>query len=168
MGSRLDGSLHVAGNLTSNSLTVPAGTVLNSHVGAAAAIDETKLEHQHRIGYAMPNVLVVPINTVVYTCHGDMATILEIEAGTQVVCTGNSTITVTVNRHRGATEAAVTAITLDSNNVVFTAEAGSLNSTYKLLVDGDVLEISAAVSPGTGSLGTGLFVSITLAEDSET
>jgi len=166
--SRIDGSLYVTGNITSGSLTLAAGSVINTSVAAAAAIDETKLEHQHRIGYAMPNVLVVPINTVVYTCHGDTATILEIEAGTQVVCTGDSTITVTVNRHRGATEAAVTAITLDSDNVVFTAEAGSLNSTNKLLVDGDVLEISVAVSPGTGSLGTGLFVSITLAEDSET
>jgi len=168
MGSRVDGSLHVAGNLTSNSLTVPAGTVLNSHVGAAAAIDETKLEHQHRIHYGGYNVMVMPIVAVVYVCHGDTATVLEVEAGTQTVCTGNSTITVTISRHRASVTATeVASIVLDADNTVFLAEADS-SLTNTSMVDGDVLVVSVAVSPGTGSLGTGLFVSITLAEDSET
>jgi len=166
MANRIEGATYFS-TLLCGAITLPAGSVDKTTVATSAGIEQTKLEHQHRIGYHQAKSDATADNRIVYTCYGTTGSVLAVEAGTQVVCGGDSTITIAVNRKRGAASVAVlsASIVLDSNNVVYTPEAGTIDTANDDLLEHDCLEVAVTVSPGSGTLGDGLFVSITVAED---
>lgn len=158
--SRHEGDLYVAGNLSASSFSAPAGSVTNAMVAASAGIDATKLEHQHRPIYAQ-NGTASSVTVPLHCVRGATGTLLQVQAGTIAACAGAATITVDVKKN--GTTVLSSAITLDNGNTARVAEAGTLSVTS--LVAGDLLEVVITATAGGGTLGTGLWVQLTLEED---
>lgn len=161
--ARIEQDLHVAGALTCRSFTAPAGSIDDSAIKAGAKVQASKLQHQHRLTYAQPNTTAVAETKAVYVCYGATGTIKDVRAGSIVACSGNATITVDVKKN--GTSIMQSPIVLDSTNQARVAEAGTVATST--LAAGDLLEVVVTVNAGTGTLGTGLFVSITVEEDAQ-
>jgi hypothetical protein len=157
--NRIVGDLHVAGNLTADSLAVPNSSVTNEKVAAGAGIDASKLDHQNIVVFAQANTTAAAETRAVYVAHA-AGTIEEFEAGSIAACTGNATITVDLKKNGTTVLSAV--ITLDSGNTAYVVEAGTVSSAA--YVAGDVLTVVVAVNAGTGALGTGVFARAMLRE----
>lgn len=161
--SRIENDLHVSGALTCKSFTPPAGSMDDQAIKAGAKVQASKLQHQHRLNYAQPNVAAVAETKAVYVCYGAAGTIKDFRAGSIVKCTGNATITVDLKKN--GTTVLQAPITLDSTNQDRVAEAGTV--TTSALAAGDLLEVVVTASAGTGALGTGLFAVLTVEEDAQ-
>lgn len=160
---RTEGDVHINGALTCRELGVPDGTVDNAGVAADAGIEDTKLQHQHRIGFDQPNTAATSETRAKFRCYGATGIIRAFHAGSIAAAVGDSTVTVDLRKNGVSVLTAV--ITLDNANAARVAEAGTLAITT--LVAGDVLEIVTVATIGTGTLPTGVFASITLAEDAQ-
>lgn len=161
MSTRIDTDVYVTGNLNSQTLTIPAGTILNAAVNTAADIAATKLEHRHKLVYAQESgTNAADESRVLYVCYGATATVIAFEAGNVVAATGNATCTVDLKKNGSSILSA--AISLDSTNAARVVEAGTLSNTA--LVDGDVLEITIDGTIGTGTLAKGIFASLIVDE----
>lgn len=158
--TRLEGDTYVNGNLNCKTLTIPAGSVSNASIASGAGVDHTKLQHQHRLNYGQ-NGTAAAETRVLHVVRGATATLLDIRAGCVVACVGDSTITIDVKKN-GTTVLSST-IQVDSGDAAYAKVAGTISGAS--LVAGDVLTVVVTVSAGTGTLGTGLFVTGTLAED---
>lgn len=161
--SRHTGEHYFAENVKLADVTLPASCVGNTNVSASAAIAHTKLQHQHRARYSQPNTTATTETKVIYVCYGATGTILDFRAGSIVACAGAATITLDLKKNGTTVLSGV--ITLDNANTARVVEAGTLSVTT--LVVGDVLEVVATATAGGGTLGTGLFASVTVAEDAQ-
>ena len=161
MSTRIDSDVYVNGNLNSLTMSIPAGTITNTAVNAAADIAATKLEHRSKILYAQESATnAADESRVVYCCYGATGTIIAFEAGSVVVATGNATCTVDLKKN--GTSVLSAPITLDSTNTIMVAEAGTVTTTA--IADGNVLEVVIDGTAGTGALAKGIFASIVLDE----
>jgi len=162
MATRLEGQTHVAGALTAESITLPAGTVTNAGVAAAAGISASKLEHQHQITLAQDNGSAATAQTrVVHVVYGATGTLQSIQAGCETACIGDSTIDVDV--HVNGSSVLTATIELSSSESAYELVAGTF-SDDDLTAD-DVIEIVITVTAGTGTLGEGVFANLVLTED---
>jgi hypothetical protein len=161
MAGRIEEDLYYAGAVKFKDITVNAGSIDDNAIDTNAGIAYTKLEHEHRVHYAQPNTTATSETKAVYRCRGATGTIIGVAAGSIAACVGDSTVTIDVKKN-GTTVLAST-IVLDSANSAYTAETGSLSVTS--LAAGDVLTVVVTVSAGTGTLATGLYVSLSVAED---
>lgn len=160
----ITGDLHVAGNINSRTMSIPAGTVEDDDVKAAAGLAASKLEHQHQKVYAQESSAAAAAeDRVVHVVYGATGSIVGFEAGSVVACVGDSTIT--IDLHKNGSSILSAAIVLDSTNTAYIVETGAIDTST--LADGDVLEIVITVSAGTGTLGKGLFASVILREDAQ-
>jgi hypothetical protein len=153
--------LYYAGAVKFKDITVNAGAITDTSIKTNAGIAASKLQHEHRIHYSQPNTTATSEAKAVYRCRGATGTILNIEAGSIGACAGSATITVDVKKN--GTTVLASAIVLDSGNVAYTAESGSVS--VEDMVAGDVLTVHATAAAGSGTLGTGLYVSISVNED---
>lgn len=161
MPSQISDDIYFSGNARFKSITLNAGAVDNNAVADDAGITYDKLEHEHRIQYTQPNTTATSEAKAVYRCRGATGTIIDIHAGSIAACIGSATITIDVKKN--GTTVLNSTIVLDSANAAYTAEAGDLAVTS--LVAGDVLTVHATAAAGSGTLGTGLYVSISVNED---
>jgi hypothetical protein len=159
---RLNDSLHVAGTLSSDTLVIPAGTLVNAGVSSIAAIGAEKLDHQHQRVYAQNGTAASATQVIHYTV-GTTGTVYEFKAGSVTACTGAATITVDLRKNGTTMLTAV--ITLDNANTAYIAEAGTLSATA--VVAGDVLTVVIVATAGGGTLGTGLFVHCKIREKAD-
>lgn len=157
----LSEDIYFSGNVRCKNIILNAGAVDDNAIADDAGITYDKLEHEHRIHYSQPNTTATSEAKAVYRCRGATGTILNIEAGSIGACAGSATITVDVKKN--GTTVLASAIVLDSGNVAYTAESGSVS--VEDMVAGDVLTVHATAAAGSGTLGTGLYVSISVAED---
>lgn len=160
---RFDEDVFVNGTLSSIALAIPNLTVTNAMVSATAAIAHTKLQHQHRIGYAQPNTAATSETRALYVCIGLTGTILSIKAGSIVAAVGGATVTLDVKKN--GTTVLSSVITLDNANTARVVEAGTLSVTA--LAAGDLLEVVTVATTGGGTLPTGVYLALTLAEDAQ-
>jgi len=127
------------------------------------AVLATAMEHFHAFSYsqnaACPGSSDATV--VLHTVAGAAATMVSFKAGSVTPCTGDSTITVDLKKNGTTMLSAV--ITLDSTEIAYEAVSGTLSVTAA--VADDVLTAVVAVSEGTGTLGTGVFCTLTLTED---
>lgn len=170
--TRIPGNLHVAGQLSSQTQSYPAGSVTNTAIAAGATgtyIDRTKVYHQYTIDAELfgPLVSVAALTKWLHIVRGAAGTIVAIEAAIAVVATGaDRTITVDLHKSTGAGAfATVLSATIGFTNAsaVRTPVAGTLSSST--LVDGDILEVIVTVAGSAGNQATGLTVTLTLAEE---
>ena len=161
----IQSGLHVSGNLSCEGFSPPNACIYDDQVGTPSGtrspIGAEKVEHQLFARLAQVHGSAATAERRVIHCAHAAGTIESVVAGLVVACIGDSTITVDV-RKNGTTILTGT-IGLDSTNVAYAEEAGTISAnTYAA---GDVLEAVVTVSAGTGTLGQGLYVSVVLREN---
>jgi len=157
----LRGVTNIAGTLA-----VPTGSITAQQIAAGANIETSKTIHRHVISYGQANGSAMADATVpIHIVRGTTDSIIAVEVAIMTAAVGDSTVTVDLQRSTaaGAFATALTGVvTLDSDTVVRTAEAGTL--TASTLADGDILSIVVDATVGTGTLPQGLIVTVTIDE----
>lgn len=161
--SRLTGDTYVDGTLKARAMDIPAGTIIDSDVSASAGISASKLQHQYQPTWSQPNTTATAETRVLHRVFGATGTVSGFKAATIAACIGDSTITVDLKKNGSSILSAP--IVLDNANTARVAEAGTISTPS--VVAGDELEVVITVSAGTGTLGTGLSVSLKVREDAD-
>lgn len=141
--STIDGDLRVSGTFTAGTMSVPASSVGDSEVEAAANVASSKLEHFHNI-----NAMVFDHATDVVTrrigvfCANSVCTIDEVAVYVTVAAGAATTVAVDLLKN-GST---ILTGTMDITNALaaHTLLAGTLESAT--LAADDKLEISATLT----------------------
>ena len=92
-GALVQGDLRVTGSLTTQTLNIPAGTIVNADINAAAAIDHTKVVQQVRKHYFQVGNNVAA-TAPIHIALGATGEVLAFEAGMVAVPTGDCTVSV--------------------------------------------------------------------------
>lgn len=153
MSSRIDDNLHVAGRLSCTELSIPAATV----------VDSLNLEFRRVITYSQANGAASDETRVIHNVCGTTGTIVGFKAGSIAKAVGDSTVTVDLKKNGTTVLSGV--ITLDNANTAYLAESGTVTSAG--LAVGDTLTIVIDATIGTGTLPTGVFVTLVLDEDAD-
>ncbi len=161
--TRVEGDVYVNGNLSSKTATPAAGSVVDASVGAAAAIDATKLQHQHRLVLGQTGT-ATSVTQPIYHCYGATGTVIAIYAGSIAIAVGGATVTVDLKKNGSSILTGV--ITLNSSSVARIGQAGTLTGSTSL-VAGDVLEVVTVATAAGGTIPTGLFVAVTVNEKAQ-
>lgn len=155
--------LHVAGNLSASSLTIPAGTLTDAGVEAGAGIQATKLEHQHTQVFKQNHgTAATSQRQVIHTVYGAEGSIVSFRAGVVVANIGAATISIQLKKN--GSNILSSALVLDSTNAAFSMEDAAGFTSTALVAD-DVLEVDATATAGGGTLGQGLFCELVVRED---
>lgn len=144
----------------------PDGGVTNAKVAAGAKIDQSKLQHQHRIPYTQPNTAATSVTIPIWRIFGATATLLELAVGSLTVAVGAATVTVDLQKSTsgGAFASVLTSVvTLDTGNTARVAELAAIATAGG--VAEDLYQLVITATAGGGTLPTGLFVFLTLKED---
>lgn len=162
MGSRHDGDLYVNGELSSRTMGIPSGTVVDDDVSGSAAIAATKLIQQHMLTYAQESATAAADEArVMHAARGATGTIVSFEIGAVVANIGDSVVDVELLKN--GTTVFTTAPQLTSAHTAYELVAGTIVTSA--FVDGDVLEVSINGTVGGGTLADGVFVTLTIRED---
>jgi len=160
--STLQGDYYIAGNVSAQSMTIPAGTIKNADVLANAGIDYTKLEHKHPIRYSQKAGTAIVSETHIVHIAPAPGEVLTIRVACITPPTTTDTVEVDLKLGNAATPFAsiLTApIELDSASVTRTVYSAVPSSPD--YVAGDQLEIVVTV---TGSSAQGLAVNVEVSE----
>lgn len=160
--NKIEGDLNVTGVLKVGAMTIPANAVGNSQFTSGDPLDEDKQEHRHVITYSQKHGTATVTERFPIHVSYEAGSLLEVLIGNVVACVGDSTITVDVYKNGVSVLAAP--VTLDNSNTAFTGqELASISTpTYGAAV---VFEVVVVATVGTGTLGQGLFVRLSFAED---
>ena len=156
--------LYVGGNVACKSFTPPAGCIADAAVQQNAAIQATKLQHQHQKGLAQnSNVAATSQRQPIHVVYGANATLVEFEAGAVVPATGNDTVT--VDLWKNGSSVLTTPITLNSSQSARQLVAASLSTTTA--VASDVFEVNIVYTHNTGAAPQGVFCQFVLQESAQ-
>lgn len=161
--SRIVGDQYFANTVTLKEVVLPAGCVGDAEIEDGAGIDADKLEHIHVRTYAQPNTAATSETRVIHYTVGAEGTIRSFHAGSIAKAVGDSTVTVDLKKN--GTSVLSAPITLDNANNNYLGEAGTI-SDAALTID-DALSLVIMATAGTGTLPTGVFAHVTLAEDAQ-
>lgn len=149
------GDLYVTGSLSvGGGFNIPAGAVADSQVVAGADIASAKLNHLHTKTYSQPNTTATAETQVLHVAKG-AGSVVRFEAGSIAIAVGAATCTIDLKKNGTTVLSGV--ITLDSSNVAYTPEAGTISSAD--YVAGDVFTIVTTATAGGGTIPTGLYCS---------
>ncbi|MGC9260922.1 MAG: hypothetical protein ACP5I8_12735 [Phycisphaerae bacterium] len=151
----------VQGTVTAQNFATNAAFITDTNVAALANINATKLNHQHREVYAQATAsTAAAARQVVQVTYGATGTIIAYSAGLAGTANAGGA-TITVDLFKNGVSILTAPITISTQAVrVLTAAGIATTST----VAGDVFEVVVTVTPGSGTLGTGLFSSLTINE----
>lgn len=162
MGSRHEGNHVFRGIVQFFHIILPTGCVADKHVAADAAVQVTKLQHQHRAVYAQESATTAAAETrTVHVVHGTGGLVKTIKFGSVVACLLGATITIDLLKNGVSILDA--AIVLDSGDSAYDLVAGVIDT--EAVVAGDVLEIDITVAAGGGTIGVGVFGYVDIYED---
>ncbi len=165
------GDLLVQGTLSATTFSPPAASIGNAAIKSDAAIDASKLEHQHSLTYRQDDgsdivAAIVPIHTV----RGVSGVIIDVE----VTCIdapdgGDKAFSVDLKKCSQASPspASVLSAVVDFTASEADCEVVTGTVTTTALLDGDTLVVVVAVSGSSGNQGQGLLVTATIREDAE-
>jgi hypothetical protein len=157
----LNDNLQVNGQLSASQMIYPNGSIFDAAVNAAAAIQATKLQHQHRAMFAQGSSTTATAATqVVHSVYGASGSVIAFRAGCVVPCVGAATITVDLKKN--GTSILSAPISLSSSQAARQLVAGTV--TTPSLTQNDVLEVVITATAGGGTIGQGLFVETTVNE----
>jgi hypothetical protein len=162
VANRLDGNVHVAGNLTANSLSLPANAVTD--VSVLGPIGADKLEHQHQITAVLSNHGVDAATTrrALHKLFGATGEMVAFRAWASTPA--GATTTLSIHLKRNGSNITSAPIVLDNGQAAFAAvDAPGFTSTA--LVAGDVLEVDATLT-GTNE-PQGVSVQLIVREDAD-
>lgn len=160
--SVIQGNQHFTGLISFKNVALPAGTVRDADVHAAAAIATTKLRHRHHQMYAQASATTAAAETrVIHAVHGAVGEITRFTAGLVGPCVGDATVSVDLKVNGSSVLTA--AITLNSGHTARQLVNATIDTDA--LAVGDVLEVTITVNAGTGTLGTGVFAMVVVDED---
>jgi hypothetical protein len=147
--------------LSNAAIALPTNSVGDSQVSAASPLAVDKTIHQINAVYKQAHGAVVADDTgSLIHIAGGTGTIVGINAAVRVIPIGAATVTVDLKKNGTTVLNAV--ITLDSGNVAYTAEVGSiLTAGY---VAGDFFEVVVDATVGGGTLPQGLGVEVVFRE----
>lgn len=154
----------VKGNLNPRTMSYPANSITNAAVSSTAGIETNKLRHRFRSTYSQPNTAATAEVRVLHVVRLP-GLIRDVKVGSVAAAIGDSTTTVDVKKN-GVTVLTATVV-LDNANTARVVEAGTVDSAVDDVVAGDVIEAVITISAGTGTLPTGVFVSIEVDEDGQ-
>src|SRR5262245_780160 len=98
--NRIDGDTFVNGNLTSKTFTPPAGSIGDAGIQGAAAIQATKLDHQHQdLVTQVHGTAATTERRVIKTVRGTTAEIVSFRAGVVVANIGAATISIRLKKN---------------------------------------------------------------------
>ena len=158
---RIDEDMQAVGAWTFTRMpSLPAG-ITNAMVAAGAAIDQSKLQHQHRIVHHQPNSAATSETLPVFRCYGTTATLIEVAVGSIAIAVGAATVTVDIKKNGTTVLSAV--VTLDTGNTAYVGELASISVPG--MVAGDVLTAVIVATAGGGTLPTGVYIALTIKED---
>ncbi len=154
MSSRHEGNHVFRGIVQFLHVILPSGCVADKHIAVAAALDASKLEHQHRSPYAQESATTAAAETrIIHVVHGTAGLAKAFKAGCVVPCEGDATITVDLLVNGASILDA--AISLTSAQAAYALVDGVIDTAT--LAEADVVEIAVTVDAGTGTLGKGVF-----------
>lgn len=156
MSSLIEGDMHFSGNVTfGGTVNLPAGSVTASRVAAGAQIEPTKLQQRQRVPWKQGNSDddAVSKTQVIYILTGATGTVREFKAGCVTPCTTGASITVDLRKN--GTTILSASITLNQSQTARQVVSAAIQ-TMAVAV-GDVLEVVVTATPGTGTIGKGLF-----------
>lgn len=165
---RQEGDLHVTGTISAAVIQLPASSVGNSDIEAAAGIEATKVVHQFPLEYyQVPGTAIVAATVDLHISRA-AGTVVAFEAAvTGAIATGaDRTVTLDLQKSTGAAAfASVLSATLvlDNTNVLRTLEAATIGTAA--YVDGDLFRVTVAVAGAAGNQAQGLIVTATLREN---
>ena len=159
--TRFESDLHVAGGISSETMSIPAATVTNAMVNGSAGIATTKLVHRYHAMYAQESATTAADEArPLFVVYGATGTVQSFKAGSVVANIGDSAVEVDLLKDGVSILTAV--ISLDSTNAAYTPEAGTINTAA--VVAGDVLEVSIDATIGTGTLALGVYCELMVDE----
>jgi hypothetical protein len=150
----LQGSYHVAGGLSSDTFTPPAGSITNAAIPANAGITGDKTIRRVSANYSQAIGSVTAADGRVVHVAKAAGTILDFRAGSISLCTVDAVIHVDLKKN-GTTVLTAT-IDLTSANTAYVAASATLAAT-PTYVAGDVFTVVVTVAAGAGALGNGVF-----------
>lgn len=154
------GDLHVAGHLSSQTAGLPAGSVLDEHVGGSAAIAGTKTLGRLRQRYAQESATTAAAESrVLHVAHA-AGTVVAFKAGCVVANLTGATVTFDLLKN-GMT-ILTAAVQVNDTHAAREVVPGTIATPG--IVAGDVLETVITVAAGGGTLGKGAFCLVVLDE----
>ena len=157
---RVEEAAYFASTLQAKTLVPSAGCVLDAHVGAGANVDALKLRRIRN--YEAGRVGTAASETIPLGRAKGVGTVLSVFVGSVAINAGNATVTVDIKKNGTTILSAV--VTLDSGNTAYVFEEGTLSGTPTLAI-GDFLTAVVVATIGTGTLATGLCISVSTHED---
>jgi hypothetical protein len=166
--SRHEGSLHVTGTLSCNSLKAPDGSITNAMIEGAAAIAASKLIRHQSIdveAFAEGSV-ITNLNRILHITRGTSGTLLALEAMqfTAATTSGNSVV-VDLQKCTASTTwvtCLTTGLTLNSTDAVRTPRVATINTAG--MSDGDIFRLSILTTGSTATQAAGLALTLTYEE----
>lgn len=172
--TRIEQDLYVAGNISGQTFTPPAGSITDAAVVSNAQIAATKLQQQGKglmnnsLELYGPTTTVAALTKTLGMAYAS-GTMSEWAAWIEVVATGaDRTITVDLQKSTGAgAYATVLSATIGFTNAssVRTKVTGTFSSTS--YVAGDIFRAVITVAGAAGAQATGLSVRLTSTENSQ-
>lgn len=151
---RLPGDIHVAGNLSADSITYPDNSIGDGAVDPTEPLAWNKTVKVYRPQITKAGV-VASFTEPLYVANGE-GTLMGIEAGMIAVNTGGATVTIDVKKN-GVTVLS-TALVLDNTNTARVTEDASLDATQVDYAAGDFFEVVVTAAAGGGAIGSGLAI----------
>lgn len=158
----VQGDVIQKGRFIPDSITMPADSILDAAIQAGANVSADKVEARVYAGWSQPNSTATAETRSLFVAKR-AGTVTDVLAGSIAKAVGDSTVTVDVKKN-GSTILSST-IVLDNANTNRVGEAGTLNGSLVDFVAGDWFETSIAISAGTGTLPTGVFVQLEARQD---
>jgi hypothetical protein len=156
--STLNSDLRVLGHLTANTMSIPAASVSNSSVKADAALDASKLVHEHRGRIAQGIAANAAAQSEVVHVARAAGTLEQFVVGLVTppdTASGSSGRTATFDLKKNGTTVLSATVVLDSTNVAYVVEAATISvSAY---VAGDVFTVIITVGGSVGTHALGVF-----------
>lgn len=155
------GDARIGGAVICQTLDAAQASITNAMVKTNADLGVEKMRHRHVITHAQPNTTATAETKAIYVAS-KAAVVKEVKAGAIAAAIGDSTVTVDV-KINGTTVLSST-IGLSSSDTAYVPLDGTINTSADDLTEDQVLTVVITVSAGSGTLPTGVFVSVTIEE----
>lgn len=161
--SILANDVHVQGNLSATTMAIPAGTIVDDDVNAAAEIAATKMEHEHVRGMKQRGTIAA--ETEVVHIVNATGTLQVFKASLEAACTSSDTVSVDLHKSTGGGSYATVLsapIGFSSSDAARSVKTGTISSAG--VIAGDQLKVVVTIT--SNSSGADLLAQVTLTESS--
>jgi hypothetical protein len=160
--AQVDGDMHVSGTLSAGNIQIPAGSVDNADVEAAAGIEATKLMHQYALSYHQTTGSDVAAGQGFIHTFRSASSIVAMDV-TPITAPTTGDKKFSVDLHKGSVGSAFATvlsavITIGQTDVDRTSQAAVISATTA--IDGDMLKVVVTSTGSTGNQGKGVLVTV--------